>query len=45
MRYEKPTLSLILASKQAKILTHVRCHMDDARIAVETGGLEEHYDL
>ncbi|KAF2121160.1 homocitrate synthase [Lophiotrema nucula] len=23
--------------KTAKILTHVRCHMDDARIAVETG--------
>ena len=22
---------------KAKILTHVRCHMDDARIAVETG--------
>ncbi len=20
-----------------KILTHVRCHMDDARVAVETG--------
>ena len=23
---------------KAKILTHIRCHMDDARIAVETGG-------
>jgi len=22
---------------KAKILTHIRCHMDDARIAVETG--------
>jgi len=22
---------------QAKVLTHVRCHMDDARVAVETG--------
>jgi homocitrate synthase len=22
---------------RAKILTHIRCHMDDARIAVETG--------
>ena len=22
---------------KAKILTHVRCHMDDARVAVETG--------
>jgi homocitrate synthase len=22
---------------KAKILTHTRCHMDDARIAVETG--------
>ncbi|KAF2268762.1 homocitrate synthase [Lojkania enalia] len=26
-----------LGLKNAKILTHVRCHMDDARIAVETG--------
>lgn len=24
---------------KAKILTHIRCHMDDARIAVETGEL------
>ena len=24
---------------KAKILTHIRCHMDDARIAVETGAL------
>ena len=24
---------------KAKILTHIRCHMDDARIAVETGSL------
>jgi HMGL-like len=24
---------------RAKILTHIRCHMDDARIAVETGTL------
>ena len=24
---------------KAKILTHIRCHMDDARIAVETGKL------
>lgn len=23
---------------KSKILTHIRCHMDDARIAVETGG-------
>ena len=23
---------------RSKILTHIRCHMDDARIAVETGG-------
>jgi homocitrate synthase len=23
--------------KKAKILTHIRCHMDDARLAVETG--------
>lgn len=45
MRLEKPTLLLTLASKKAKILTHVRCHMDDARIAVETGGLEELHDL
>lgn len=22
---------------RAKVLTHIRCHMDDARIAVETG--------
>ena len=22
---------------KSKILTHIRCHMDDARIAVETG--------
>lgn len=22
---------------KAKILTHIRCHMDDARVAVETG--------
>ena len=22
---------------RAKVLTHVRCHMDDARVAVETG--------
>ena len=22
---------------KAKILTHIRCHMDDAKIAVETG--------
>lgn len=24
---------------KSKILTHIRCHMDDARIAVETGQL------
>jgi homocitrate synthase len=24
---------------KSKILTHIRCHMDDARIAVETGAL------
>lgn len=28
---------MALTKKQAKILTHVRCHMDDARLAVETG--------
>lgn len=22
---------------KAKILTHIRCHMDDARVAVQTG--------
>jgi isopropylmalate/homocitrate/citramalate synthase len=27
---------------KAKILTHIRCHMDDARIAVETGNVR-HY--
>ena len=37
----KWTSLLTLAFEQAKILTHVRCHMDDARIAVETGGSEE----
>jgi homocitrate synthase len=26
-----------LGLKRTKILTHIRCHMDDARIAVETG--------
>ncbi|BEJ17983.1 hypothetical protein CspHIS471_0702600 [Cutaneotrichosporon sp. HIS471] len=26
-----------LGLKRSKILTHIRCHMDDARIAVETG--------
>jgi len=26
-----------LGLKNTKILTHIRCHMDDARIAVETG--------
>jgi len=26
-----------LGLKKTKILTHIRCHMDDARIAVETG--------
>ena len=24
-------------SDHVKVLTHIRCHMDDARIAVETG--------
>ncbi len=42
---KNPRLLLTLASEQAKILTHVRCHMDDARIAVETGGSEELYDV
>ena len=28
---------------KAKILTHIRCHMDDARIAVETGTSLSHY--
>ena len=28
-----------LGLKRTKILTHIRCHMDDARIAVETGKL------
>lgn len=28
---------------KAKILTHIRCHMDDARIAVETGLSFPHY--
>ena len=41
---KEPTLLLTLSSGQAKILTHVRCHMDDARIAVETGGSEKLYD-
>ena len=27
----------IQASDMHQILTHIRCHMDDARIAVETG--------
>lgn len=26
-----------LGLKKSKILTHIRCHMDDARLAVETG--------
>ena len=26
-----------LTRPQAKILTHVRCHLEDAKIAVETG--------
>jgi len=26
-----------LGLKRSKVLTHIRCHMDDARIAVETG--------
>ena len=26
-----------LGLKRTKILTHIRCHMDDARLAVETG--------
>jgi homocitrate synthase len=26
-----------LGLKRSKILTHIRCHMDDARLAVETG--------
>lgn len=26
---------------RSKILTHIRCHMDDARIAVETGSLAD----
>ena len=26
-----------LTHRQAKILTHVRCHMDDVKVAVETG--------
>jgi len=25
---------------KSKIFTHIRCHMDDARIAVETGKLQ-----
>ena len=41
----KQAVLLTLASEQAKILTHVRCHMDDARIAVETGGSEELCDV
>lgn len=27
---------------KSKILTHIRCHMDDARIAVETGAFLLH---
>jgi len=37
---EQSRLDCIAISKlglKAKILTHIRCHMDDARIAVETG--------
>lgn len=30
---------------KAKILTHIRCHMDDARIAVETGELHSPFTL
>ena len=45
MHSEKPTPLLTSATKQAKILTHVRCHMDDARIAVETGGSQETYNI
>ena len=26
-----------LGLKRTKILTHIRCHMDDAKLAVETG--------
>lgn len=30
------TITLIYANAR-QILTHIRCHMDDARIAVQTG--------
>ncbi len=29
--------ALLMASLHYRILTHIRCHMDDARLAVETG--------
>ncbi|KAJ2541119.1 homocitrate synthase lys21 [Coemansia sp. RSA 1853] len=34
---KKIEIAKALADFGAKILTHVRCHMDDARLAVETG--------
>jgi homocitrate synthase len=30
---------------KARILTHIRCHMDDARIAVETGIIHSTFDV
>lgn len=31
--------AIVKLGLKAKILTHVRCHMDDARMAIETGTL------
>ena len=38
VRYRDPDLTRISSKVPIpQILTHIRCHMDDARVAVETG--------